>query len=70
MSSKAREYNVRSFEDGDEIEIVDRDNCLLCGRCISICPKGAVFWGSRKRYRRYTKEYRNELLRKVKKVNE
>lgn len=56
-------------KDDDEIEIVDRNDCLLCGRCISICPKGAIFWGSRKRYRIYTKEYREELLKKVKRAD-
>jgi len=53
----------------NQIEIADKDNCLLCGRCISICPVGAVFWGSHERHRRYTKEYRDELLKKVKVPN-
>lgn len=60
--------NIIKKDDG-KIEIVDRDSCLFCGRCISICPKGAIFWGSHKIYSRYTKEFRDELLKKVKRAD-
>ncbi|MCK4542998.1 MAG: EFR1 family ferrodoxin [Spirochaetales bacterium] len=53
----------------NRIEIVNKDHCLFCQRCITMCPTGAIFWGSNKAHRRYTKEYRDELLKKVKRID-
>ena len=54
---------------GNRIEIVNKDHCLFCQRCITSCPTGAIFWGSNKAHRRYTKEFRDELLKTVKRVD-
>jgi len=53
----------------NKIQIVNKDHCLFCQRCITMCPTGAIYWGSHKAHRRYTKEYRDELLKKVKRIN-
>ena len=57
------------IEEENEINILNKDYCLWCGRCISICPKNAIFWGSHKAHRQYTREFRDELLKTVKRID-
>lgn len=28
--------------------VVNRDNCLACGGCISVCPQAAISWNGNK----------------------